>query len=287
MLSVLSGTTASYPLCPVRSFYGMTAQRRSRNMAVLGMFGVMTLTAALCMALHAERTLSLPALQPRRVNLVQPQFRFVYEQKAEKPEMEKILTEESTFEIPEEEVPKIEPEPEKLPQKTEPEPEIKPEPQKAPVSRPAPKPKSKPKPKPKPVPALPKSALKPDSTPKSAATPAEGTSSVNTVSKPGAAGNIEKENSRQREALAAILQAVEKHKRYPRQGRRSGAEGTCTLAVQIGAEGRVLSCTLVERSGHAVLDVASKRLGEKLLGLYVGSPGSLKVLVPVHYRLTE
>ena len=89
------------------------------------------------------------------------------------------------------------------------------------------------------------------------------------------------------EVLAVILQAVEKHKRDPRQGRRSGAEGTCTLMVQVGADGRVVSCSLAEPSGRTVLDAASRRLGEKLVGLDVGSSGSLRVLIPVHYRLTD
>ena len=84
-----------------------------------------------------------------------------------------------------------------------------------------------------------------------------------------------------------LLQAVEKHKRYPRQGRRSGAEGTCTLMVQIGADGRVVSCSLAEASGRTVLDAAARRLGEKLVGLDVGSSGALRVLIPVHYRLTD
>ncbi len=279
MSSALSvATTVSYSRCTARTLYGLAAQRRSRNMAVVGLFAVMTLTMALCLALHAERTLNLPALQPHRVELVQPQFRFVSEQKADTSEVEKILTEESSFEIPEEMVPKAEPEPQTLP--PEPEPVIKPEPQKAPELKP------EVRPKPKPKPAVKKPIPRPESTPEAVPAPAKAVSG-SAVSMPGAGGNVAAESRRSSEVLAAILQIVEKHKRYPRQGRRSGAEGTCTLAVQIGADGRVFSCTLFESSGRSVLDAASKKLGEKLLNLNVGSPGSLKVLVPVHYRLTD
>lgn len=87
-------------------------------------------------------------------------------------------------------------------------------------------------------------------------------------------------------ALAAVLQAVEKYKQYPRQARRSGAEGTCLLMVQIGEDGRVASCLLEKCSGRAVLDAAARRLGEKLAGLRVGTEGGFQILVPVYYRLT-
>ena len=276
----------------MRMLYGMAAQRRSRNAAAFGMFGIMTLTLALCTALLAERTISLPSMQMRRVELVHTQFRFVPEKAREEPKMRKLLAEASDFEIPEEVEVKPEPEkvspPEPAPQ-AQPKPEVKPEPE----EKPAPKAEVKPKSASRPKPAAKRSAPKAQAAPapsKSAETAASsGTATPGNaaVSVPAAAGSEQAEKSRKSEVLAAILQAVEKHKRYPRQGRRSGAEGTCTLMVQVGPDGRVVSCSLAEPSGRTVLDAASRRLGEKLVGLDVGSRGSIRVLVPVHYRLTD
>ena len=290
MSSALSRAEADGALrCPMRMLYGMAAQRRSRNAAAFGMFGIMALTLALCTALLAERTISLPTMQMRRVELVHTQFRTVSEKERMRPEMKKILTEESDFEIPAE--PEVKPEPEKpvLPEpKPEPKMEVKPT---KPEVKPKPELKAKPKPRPKPEPAAKKPVQKAETVrqvPAAAVSPAEASvSGTATVSVPGAAGSEKAEKSRKSEVLAAILQAVEKHKRYPRQGRRSGTEGTCTLMVQVGADGRVVSCSLAEPSGHTVLDIASRRLGEKLVGLDVGSRGSIRVLVPVHYRLTD
>ena len=264
----------------MRMLYGMAAQRRSRNAAAFGMFGIMALTLALCTALLAERTISLPTMQMRRVELVHTQFRTVSEKERMRPEMKKILTEESDFEIPAE--PEVKPEPEKP---------VLPEPKPEPKMEVKPKPELKAKPKPRPKPAAKEPVQKAETVrqvPAAEVSPAEASaSSTATVSVPGAAGSEKAEKSRKSEVLAAILQAVEKHKRYPRQGRRSGTEGTCTLMVQVAADGRVVSCSLAEPSGHTVLDTASRRLGEKLVGLDVGSRGSIRVLVPVHYRLTD
>ena len=69
-------------------------------------------------------------------------------------------------------------------------------------------------------------------------------------------------------ALGAILDALNRHwhKRYPKQARRIGAEGTVQLLV-ISADGKVSACSLGKGSGFGVLDTATERLGEKLVGL--------------------
>lgn len=261
--------------------YGMQEQRRSRNMAVVGMLGVMAMTFGAGFALYAERTIGIPAAQKLVVRLIQPEFRVVTG-KLEKPEVKKILTEESEFRIPEEVAPEVirKPEPEVV--KTQ-EPRLEP---KA-VVKPEPKPKNRPKPvkKAKPV----RKTVAQEKLPEvsESAEEATGVSGNAAVSVPAAVGSMQAENDRRSAVLAAVLQAVEKHKRYPRQGRRSGAEGTCILMVQVGEDGRVISYSLAGGSGRSVLDAASERLGEKLVGLYVGTKGKLKVLVPVHYRLTD
>ena len=275
----------------MRMLYGLEEQRRSRNVAAFGMCGVMGLLLLTVFVLHAERTLTLPAAEMRSIFLVQAQFRTVPEKKAEQPEMQKILTEESEFVIPEEPEPVVEkkPEPVKTEPKSEPEPEVKPvsEPEQKPEVKTAPRPKPKAKPKPVSQKPVKKAAVQADVEGERAAMEPQVPSGNAAVSMPGATGREKAEKKRESEALAVLLQAVERHKRYPRQGRRSGAEGTCTLMVQIGADGRVVSCSLAEASGRTVLDAAARRLGEKLVGLDVGSSGSLRVLIPVHYRLTD
>lgn len=89
------------------------------------------------------------------------------------------------------------------------------------------------------------------------------------------------------DVLAALLRAVNRHKKYPRQARRTGAEGTVHLRVSIGSTGRVTECRLEYASGQTVLDSATMRLGEKLVGLEVAPAGKagFTVVIPVHYTL--
>lgn len=285
MSSALSRAQTGSLTCPIRMLYGTEERRRSRNMAAFGMFGMMSLLMGAAFLLLAERTLTLPAVEARRVFMVQAHFRSVPPSKAEQPEMKKILAQESDFLIPEEPEPVVEKQPE--PQAVK-KPEPKPEPEIAKPVRPKPEVKPAPKPKAKKVPRpIPKTEQALPARPVKEAEKTSAVSGGTGASVPAAAGTEKVENNRRSEVLAAILQVVEKHKRYPRQGRRSGAEGTCTLMVQVGADGRVASCTLAGPSGRAVLDAAAKRLGEKLLGLDVGSSGSIRVLIPVHYRLTD
>lgn len=290
MSSALSRMKAvSFARCSSRLPYGMTEQRRSRHVAAAGMFGVMSLSVLCALTLLAERTLTLPPVREAKTVFVQAHFRTPPETEAARTEVRKILAEESEVAVAE---PPQKKEPPQPAPKVEPEPAPKPEPKVEPAAKPEPKRKE-------PVPvkktkrqAVPKTAIS-----SSAALPAvQETSGAAKASEaelsgtaaapmPGAAGNAQADE--RSEALAAILRAVERHKQYPRQGRRSGAEGTCVLRVHVGADGRVDSCTLSEGSGRSVLDAAARRLGEKLVGISAGTKGGFHVLVPVHYRLTD
>lgn len=247
--------------------YGEQARRRSRNCAALGMFGLFSAMLALC-AFQPQKSISLPAME-RRVVMVMEQLPPPVP-KAKEPELKKIVAEDSDFLIPEE--PKLEPKPEPVVEKPKPVPPPPPVKEK-PKPKPKPKPKAKPAPKPEPV--------------KKAVEEVKGVENAAPTAVPAAVGNARAEASRESAVLAAILQTLEKHKRYPRAGRRSGAEGTCGLMVRIGPDGKVVAAEVQEKSGKSVLDAAASRLGEKLVGLYVGSAGALNVLVPVHYRLTD
>ena len=287
MSSVQSGNKAA-SVCPVRLFYGLTEQRLSRNAAAAGMLGVMAMTFFCALAMQAEKTLSLPAVRQERITLMHAEFRTVPEVKKAPPETNRLLAEASDFEIPEEVRPEVKPEP-SLEKKAEP--EVKPKPEPRPEVRKMETPKRVPKKKPKDVPkrkaVTPAEKVQPGPGTAVSGKSAEISGSSGASAMPGAAGSVEAKADGRSAALAAILQAVEKHKQYPRQGRRSGAEGTCALRVHVSADGRVDACTLAEGSGRAVLDAAAKRLGERLIGLDVGVKGGFNVIVPVHYRLSD
>lgn len=267
--------------------------RRSRHVAAAGMCGVMSFTMLSVFSLLAEQTLTLPAVQTGGTALVHAQFRTLAPAPAPQTEVKRLLAEDSPFEIPEPAAPE---------KKVEP--EVAPEPKMADTPKLAPKPEPKPERKPKPAPARKPAKAEAVKTPRpkaaqpemadtdAAARGASGaagtalTPGKAAASMPGAAGSVKSEPDKSA-ALAVLLQAVERHKQYPRQGRRSGAEGTCRLLVHVASDGRVSACSLSEGSGKSVLDAAAKRLGEKLVGLSVAQTGGFQVLIPVHYRLTD
>ena len=116
-----------------------------------------------------------------------------------------------------------------------------------------------------------------------------GVSSV-AAAPPAPVGGTQERPDDKSKALGAILDALNRHKRYPKQARRIGAEGTVQLLVTISADGKVSACSLGKGSGFGVLDTATERLGEKLVGLDIPSVRGGKgfqVLVPVRYSLKD
>lgn len=261
------------------------------------MCGVMSFTMLSVFSLLAEQTLTLPPVQAGGTALVHAQFRTLAPAPAPQTEVKRLLAEDSPFEIPEPAAPEKKVEPEVAP---EPKVAAAPKPEPKPEAKIEPKPERKPKPAPARKPAKAEAvktprpkAAQPETTDTDAAARggvgAPGTALVPgkaAASMPGAAGSVKSEPDKSA-ALAVLLQAVERHKQYPRQGRRSGAEGTCRLLVHVASDGRVSACSLSEGSGKSVLDAAAKRLGEKLVGLSVAQTGGFQVLIPVHYRLTD
>ncbi len=263
MLSAPSPTSSTEAICRPWSAYGRKAQKYSRSTAFFGLIGLLSLLLLLP-SMPRHRTISLPAFNQRMV-MVMEHLPPLQEVKAEK---EKILAENSEVIIPEEK--KVE----------EPSPQVQPEPLPTPPVKEKPV-KTTPKKKIRKAPAVQNAA--PEKKAEEPSLSSLGQHEASAVSSHAAEASPKRESS----VLAAIAQAMEKHKRYPRAGRRSGAEGTCMLKVSIGPEGTVTACTLHAKSGSTVLDAAAANLGKKLLGLYVGSPGRLEVLVPVHYHLTD
>lgn len=89
-------------------------------------------------------------------------------------------------------------------------------------------------------------------------------------------------------ALRLLIQEIERRKRYPKQARRTGSRGTVTLAIRIGADGRVKECVLAKTCGIGTLDQETERLGRKLIGVATGAVGeAFTVQVPVRYALQE
>jgi periplasmic protein TonB len=52
----------------------------------------------------------------------------------------------------------------------------------------------------------------------------------------------------------ALVQHLNRHKKYPREARRDGAEGTVEVAFTLDRSGKVLSARLVDSSGSVALD---------------------------------
>ena len=98
-----------------------------------------------------------------------------------------------------------------------------------------------------------------------------GVSSVAAAAPPAPVGRTQERPDDKSKALGTILDALNRHKRYPKQARRIGAEGTVQLLVTISADGKVSACSLGKGSGFGVLDTATERLGEKLVGLDIPS----------------
>ena len=55
---------------------------------------------------------------------------------------------------------------------------------------------------------------------------------------------------------------------YPASALREGAEGAVTFRYVIGEEGRVVSCEILESSGHAILDYTACSLAQRRFRFY-------------------
>ena len=239
------------------------------------MFGMLALGLGLLISLPAPRLAATlgnpPTVMIMRMVTPPPQ--------PESMKTRKLLADESDVTIPV-------PPPVKEPPRVVPKEETPPPPKPVRKRETPPPPRVRPKPAPQP-----KKVVEP--APVQAAVAAEGVGdSVPAPASPGPIGHASGEEQLRNDksdALAALLRAVARYKKYPRQARRTGAEGPTQLLVSIGADGRVSACTLQGSSGRSVLDAATERLGEKLVGLEVPvrSGKGFKVVVPVHYTLRD
>ena len=255
----------------VRPLYGVEEFRKSRSMAGGMTGGLVLLALAVCLMTPSVKILTPPkapsSIMLMRVIRPEP----TPEAKPVQPDaMRKLLSPESevTIPVPPPVVERPKP-PQEAPKPVAPEP-VKPKPVK----------KAPPVKKTRPV------VRQPEIPPVSAGT---GVSSV-AAAPPAPVGGTQERPDDKSKALGAILDALNRHKRYPKQARRIGAEGTVQLLVTISADGKVSACSLGKGSGFGVLDTATERLGEKLVGLDIPSVRGGKgfqVLVPVRYSLKD
>ena len=269
---------------PEYRFYGSTALRRSRDGAAALTGCIAALGAAGIFAVTAGKVLPPTPSAPPAMMFMRVMEEITPEDlPPADEELQKILAEDSEFDIPA--PPRPEPEPEPVP---EPRPEPKPEP------RPEPKPEPKPKPKPKPAPKREAPRRKQPPAPvkeaprESAAVNAPAGEISGSSADAAAVAERRAEGELRSRLLARLIAEIEKRKKYPRQARRSGAEGTCTLEIRVDAAGVVQSCGLAKGSGSPVLDAATSRLAGRLAGMDTGVRGkAFRVLIPVRYSLRD
>ncbi|MFC5694429.1 energy transducer TonB [Pseudomonas sp. GCM10022186] len=178
-----------------------------------------------------------------------------------------------------------------------PPPQVEPEPEPLPKLVEAPKPKIAiaPKPKPKPRPPKPKP---PEPKPEK---PRETESVKESVAAPTAAPSDAKPAAQQQATSSApsdakptwqskLLAHLARYKRYPEDARRRGFEGINRLRFVVDGEGKVISYSLVGKSGSASLDRATLEMIRRAQPLPPPPPellnnGSLEVVAPFVYSL--
>ena len=250
---------------PEYRFYGSTALRRSRDGAAALTGCIAALGAAGIFAVTAGKVLPPTPSAPPAMMFMRVMEEITPEDlPPADEELQKILAEDSEFDIPE-------PEPKPVP---DPRPEPKPKPEPAP-KREAPRRKQPPAP----VKEAPR---------ESAAVNAPAGEISGSSADAAAVAERRAEGELRSRLLARLIAEIEKRKKYPRQARRSGAEGTCTLEIRVDAAGVVQGCGLAKGSGSPVLDAATSRLAGRLAGLNTGVRGkAFRVLIPVRYSLRD
>lgn len=255
--------------------YGAYTLHRSRRLAFCCLFLITALCLSLLLLVQPVRSVRMSAAPPplrmdmRTLPPPPPPAQ-------KPPERTPLLAEQGPFSVAKPPVPPKE----AVREKTPPPEKARP---KAPVPKPV-KPVKARAHEPRPAPRI----VEP---PHTSTTAANGAVSANETDAPNAAasgtGTSAQATPQDRAtALGVLMQAIERHKSYPKQARRTGAQGTVSLLVHVGRDGRVKNWEVYKASGQAVLDLATRQLGEKLAGLNTGVRGKeVQVVVPVSYSL--
>lgn len=273
MLSVHSRTRTK--CCPYLYWkqYSEALDRKSRNCASL-FLSVFFVLLLFCMAFFTDRTVSLPAGRQKTVLV----FRAVQESVYQKTpaDMKKLLAETSAVSVPlEADISKRSESVREMPKAAESEKKVSEKTSLPPQKREQAKQKT----------VSSKSAVQPEKADRTAEEKS-GIQSSAAQNMSHALGSSIPDRAEHSKILAVLMQHIEKHKVYPRQARRSGAEGRCRLKITVEG-GKVKAALLEQKSGKRVLDVACEKLGTALLGLDVGVNKDVTVIVPVRYSLSE
>lgn len=249
------------------------AWRASKRLA-WGAMGLLSMILVVPLVLFAEQPrLYLPKARALVINMryevpEQPV------QRAESSERRRLLADSSPISAPQ------------LEKKPDPPKVTQPEPAKVVEKKPEPKPKPKPRPKPRSrKKERQRTAPSPSMMTQSVAI-GKGKPQAGVVGGATDGARVEVSAASRQKALAVLMEAIEKNKRYPRQARRAGAQGTVTLRIRIAENGHVRQATVAKNCGIGSLDLESARLAERLKGLDTGVTGAgFTVVVPVKYQL--
>lgn len=153
---------------------------------------------------------------------------------------------------------------------------------------PPPKPKATPKPLPKPTPKKPvvEKRKKPREKPEPPKQPAESVEKVQ--QKPEQQYVSDPVKVPRKVVRAEYLNNPPPE--YPAQARRRQQEGTCTLLVDVDADGLVSNVTVQKSSGHALLDSAATRAVSRWRfapAAFGDRRVASRVIVPIHFKLEK
>ena len=87
--------------------------------------------------------------------------------------------------------------------------------------------------------------------------------------------------------LAGLLERLDEKRIYPRAARRRGIQGTVILLVRLDRRGELEGLSVLKSSGSDILDRAAVRLIESVLPYDHGAGRSIRLEVPITYRLKE
>ena len=160
-------------------------------------------------------------------------------------------------------------------------PKPKPVPKPKPTPKPEPKPEPKPAPKPEPKPVQPAQNATPRTETK-AATPTPAVKPAPSVSSGPTAAEVSWQSR--------LMGHLARYKRYPDDARRRNQEGRVTLRFSVDANGRVVTYTLVGRSGSPSLDRATQQMIRRAQPLPkppadILRNGVIEVVAPFDYSL--
>jgi protein TonB len=88
---------------------------------------------------------------------------------------------------------------------------------------------------------------------------------------------------------SSISRLLARHREYPRVAAMRGWEGTVTMRLKVGANGRLMEAQVDASSGHAALDAQALEMVKRIPELPPPPEGlrdrEFAVLVPVEFRL--